>query len=330
MNWSIYWSISIRLIALFALLPLHSGCQKSDDDLVQGYVEGEYVYVAAPYGGTLREIQVQRGQSVEPGTELFALDSAPQQAAHDEAVRRLAQANATLDDLSKGSRPTEIESLKAQLEQARAALVRSEHSYARLERLKNQGAVSLDEFDMAQSTRNQDRARVSQLQADLKTSQLGAREDQIAAAQEAVKAQQAILAKADWDLLQMRKISLDAGLVFDTFFREGEWVAAGRPVVALLPPKNIKVRAFVPEARIGLVQVGDLVHVLVDGVEVWFEGKVSYISPQAEYTPPVIYSNQSRSKLVFMIEATFSPEIAQKLHPGQPVDVRLKESEHGD
>ncbi len=94
-------------------------------------------------------------------------------------------------------------------------------------------------------------------------------------------------------------------------------------MVVLLPPQNIKVRAFVPETRIATIHRGDRVEVFVDGVKEPFVGKVSYISPRAEYTPPVIYSQESRSKLVFMIESVFDPTIAKKLHPGQPVDAKF-------
>ena len=102
---------------------------------------------------------------------------------------------------------------------------------------------------------------------------------------------------------------------------QGEWVAAGRPVISLLPPANIKVRAFVPEARVSTIQRGAAIQLRVDGVGEPIQGKVSFISPQAEYTPPVIYSQESRGKLVFMIEGRFEPAVAAKLHPGQPVDV---------
>src|SRR5205807_997064 len=149
--------------------------------------------------------------------------------------------------------------------------------------------------------RDQDRHRVSQLDADLKTAQLGSRSDQIAAAGANVRALEGALAKADWDLSQKRQNAPQTGLVFDTLYWPGEWVAAGRPVIVLLPPHNIKVRAFVPEARVGAMHPGDRVRVAVDGVKESFEGKVSFISPQAEFTPPVIYSQDSRSKLVFMI-----------------------------
>jgi HlyD family secretion protein len=132
------------------------------------------------------------------------------------------------------------------------------------------------------------------------------------------------LTQAQWNFDQKKQAAPQAGLVYDTLFREGEWVAAGKPVVVLLPPPNIKVRAFVPETRVGSIHYGDPVQVRVDGVEKPFVGKVSYISPRAEYTPPVIYSRESREKLVFMVESVFDPEVSANLHPGQPVDVEFK------
>jgi HlyD family secretion protein len=317
------FSLWTFLLAAMALVICCAGCEKRDPNRFQGYIEGEFVYVAAPYAGELKSLAVRRGDQVKEGTELFALESAPQYAMRDEAQRRLAQLLATLEDLRKGRRPTEIESLEAQLAQAKAALVRSELEFDRMEKLVERNAVSREQFDTAKSVRDQDRARVAQLEADLRTARLGSREDQIRAAEELVEAQRAVLAKAEWDLSQMSQSATQAGLVFDTLYRPGEWVAAGRPVVMLLPPENIRARAFLPEKEIGRVQVGDRVEVRVDGVAEPFVGKVSYISPKAEYTPPVIYSRETRSKLVFMIEATFDREAGEKLHPGQPIDLYL-------
>jgi HlyD family secretion protein len=178
-------------------------------------------------------------------------------------------------------------------------------------------------LERAKATRDQDRHRVTQLDADLQTARLGAREDQVRAAEAAVRAQEATVARTEWDLNQRRQAAPQAGLVFDTLFRPGEWVPAGRPVVALLPPANVKVRAFVPEGRVGSIRVGGQARVTVDGVAEPFTGTVTFVSPKAEYTPPVIYSRESRDKLVFMVEIFFPPETGAKLHPGQPVDVEF-------
>jgi HlyD family secretion protein len=307
-----------------AVLCLLVNCSRPDRNHVQGYVEGEFIYVASPLPGTLQSLDVRRGGQVKAGDPLFALDNTPEQAARDEAERRLAQARASLEDLKKGKRPSEIASLEAQLKQAHAALALSEREFARQQNLfRIRDATTQQEFDRARAGRDQDRQRVAQLEADLKTAQLGSRADQIAAAEASVRALEAALTKADWDLSQKRQAAPQAGFIFDTLYREGEWVPAGRPVVVLLPPPNIKVRAFVSETQIGEIHPGDRVQVMVDGVGDPFIGTVSYISPQAEYTPPVIYSRESRDKLVFMIEAVFDPATSANLHPGQPVDVQL-------
>lgn len=115
-----------------------------------------------------------------------------------------------------------------------------------------------------------------------------------------------------------------AGLVYDTLYREGEWIAAGSPVVRLLPPQNIKVRFFVPEAVVGGLAPGRAVSLHCDGCAADVPAAISFISSESEYTPPVIYSNETRVKLVYMIEARPSPGDAPKLHPGQPLEVRLQ------
>lgn len=307
------------LVALCVL----AGCSSQDSNRAQGYVEGEFVYVASPLAGALESLYVQRGDQVMAGDRLFALDSSPEKALKDEAERRLAQARANLEDAKKGKRPSEIEAMEAQLGQARASLTFSEKEFERQQSLAQTGARAMQDLDRARSTRDQDRQRVAQLEADLETARLGSRSDQILAAEANVRALEASLSKAQWDLSQKRQNAPRAGIIFDTLFREGEWVAAGRPVVVLLPPENIKVRAFVPQTLVGTIHVGDRVAVNVDGVAKPFVGRVSFISPKAEYTPPVIYSQESRDKLVFMIEAVFDPKISMNLHPGQPVDVKF-------
>ncbi len=248
-----------RPLAAFALLALVvAGCQKAPDDFVQGYVEGEFVYVSSSLGGTLQQLFVRRGDEVKAGQPLFTLDQTMEEAARD---------------------------------QAQAALTMAEADFKRQEQLFRSGPVAAQDFDRARSTRDQDRDQLRQ---------------------------------KDWNLAQMKQDAPKAGLVFDTLFREGEWVAPGKPVVMLLPPANIKVWAFVPETEVGALRVGQEAGVTVDGVAAPFDGRISYISQRAEYTPPVIYSRESRSKLVFMIELHFDPAVAAKMHPGQPVDVRFR------
>ncbi len=292
-------------------------------DTVQGYIEGEFVYIAAPQAGRLETLFVQRGASVKAGEPLFALENVQEKTARDETKLRLAQIRAQVADAKKGKRPTEIEATTAQLNLARTALQFSEKELARQERLLTAKVVPLQEVDRLRSLRDQDRQRVAQLEAELGTAKLGARNDQIAATEASMQALEAALTRSEWDLGQKRQTAPAAGLVFDTLFRSGEWVTAGKPVVILLPPQNIKVRTFVPQPLLASIHQGSKVQVTVDGAPAPLSATVSFISPQAEYTPPVIYSRENRQKLVYMIELAFDPATAARLHPGQPVDVRF-------
>lgn len=300
---------------------LLTGCDEPASGRVQGYVEAEFVHVAPPVSRDLETLHVRRGDRVDAGDLLFTVTSTPEEAARQEARGRLAQARALLDDATKGLRPTEIATIEAQLKEARASLALAESEMARLSRLRSTGAATDEQLDRARSDYQQKSQLVARYAAQLETGMLGDRVDQIEAARAEVQSREAALVRAEWDLEQTRQTAPQAGLVFDTLYRVGEWVDAGRPVVSLLPPENIKVRAFVPEPRIAKVEVGEEVRVLVDGLAQPLTATVSFVSPRAEYTPPVIYSRESRSKLVFLIELRFDPEIAATLHPGQPVDV---------
>jgi len=299
------------------------GCDRAKPGEFQGYIEGEYVYIAPPVGGALTNLAVARGDQVKAGQLLFSLERESEAAAVREAEHNVSQAQAQLDDLNKGKRPSEIDSLTAQLEQARANLVLAESDLLRQQRLMGKDVISEQELDQARAQRDADQAQVNQLTADLATGRLGGREDAVAAAQAYVAAQTAALTKAQWTYDQKQQFAPAAGPVQDTLYRQGEYVTAGSPVVVLLPPDHLKVRFFVPETWVARVRVGAAAQVSFDGGKQSLTTTISYISTSAEYTPPVIYNRENRASLVYMIEARFAPSDAADMRPGQPVDVQL-------
>jgi len=312
-----------RLPILLAAAALLAACGAKEPPSLQGYVEGEYVRVAAPFAGTLVSLDAQRGTQVEPGAALFALEAESEDTARREAQERARKAAAMVEDLRKGKRPTEIESSRAQLAQAEVAARLSEREWQRQLDLVSKGFVSQSRADEAKAARDNDRNKVVQVQNELATVQSGARPDEIRAAEAEAAAAREALAQADWRLRQKTVTATVAGMVSDTLFTKGEFVPAGSPVVSLLPAANVKVRFFVPEAKLGAVKVGQKVSLACDGCAGAIEATISFIASQAEYTPPVIYSKDNRAKMVFLVEARPAPQEAVKLHPGQPVDVKL-------
>ncbi len=307
---------------ILALLAV-TGCQRRDPDVLQGYIEGEYVRVAAPVGGTLVRCAVTRGSLVKSGDLLFVLESAAEQAALDEAGRRVNQAEARLENLRKGRRPSEIATLEARVEQARANLGLLENELSRREKLIRDHVIAATELDQARSQRDANRAFLEAATSELATARLGARDDEIHAAEADLAGAQAARERNRWNLDQKTQKAPADAVVHDSLFHAGEFVAAGQPVVSLLPPSNLKIRFFAPQPRLDALRPGTIVEAHVDGVPQPIPATVSYIATQPEFTPPVIYSRDQRSRLVYLVEASVPQEAATRLHPGQPVDVRI-------
>jgi HlyD family secretion protein len=308
-----------RLLLAVALL---AGCNDEPNNAWQGYIEGEYVLLASPYAGQLEKLHVRRGDRTEAGKPVFALEQASERAARLEAEERLKAAQARLGNLKVPKRPPEIEALRAQVNQARAARELAALQLEQAERLFKDNFVAQTRLDEARATHEREIARVREAEAQLKTAlQPLGRDAERDAAESEVDAAKASLAQAAWRLDQKSVAAPVTGLVHDTFFVEGEWVPAGRPVVALLPPDNVKVRFYVPETALASMQLQKALEIRCDGCPAPIEARVSYVSNQAEYTPPVLFSKESRAKLMFLVEARVQ---GASLRPGQPVDVRPK------
>jgi HlyD family secretion protein len=322
-----FFIISLKLLPLLTICVLFavSGCEKKGAGIYQGYAEGEFVLVAAPTAGRLEKRWVQRGQYVAASAPLFALEQENEKSAKREAEARLHTAEANLANITVGRRPSEIDAVLASVAQAEAARRLSLEQLERYEKLFASGYVSREQLDEIRTSHTTNTARVAEAKAQLRTAQqsLG-RDKEIESARAGVEAARAALAQSSWRLEQRAVQAPAASLVHDTFYSEGEWVQAGSPVVVLLPPGNIKLRFFVPETVLGSVKIGQPVSAACNSCGKAISAKVSYISQQPEYTPPVIYSREQRAKLVFLVEALPDASDAARLHPGQPMDVELK------
>jgi HlyD family secretion protein len=295
---------------------------------MQGYVEGTYVYVSAENAGRLVERPATAGTAIAEGAVLFKLDDADQAQAVSGAEARLAEAEAQLANLRSGKRPEELSVLVAELEAARTTLNAANDDYNRKLILLDKGVVAQSLVDAAKTARDSAMAAVEAAERQLEVARLPARPEEIQAAERNVAAQQAALAQAKIALGRRTMRAPASGLVEETFYEPGELVAAGQPVVSLLPDANKKIRFFLPEAQLARVKIGDRIRVDCDNCGGGLTGVVDFIASEAEYTPPVIYSKDNREKLVFRIEAR-PVGAAAALKAGQPVDVRLMGAEAG-
>ena len=318
---------AVLLIAAFAAAgfywraPLLSALGLGDEDgRYLGYVEGETSLIAPPVAGRLVERPVDRGDEVRRGDRLFVIDPVMAKAEVARAEAALAEAEARYENLLKGKRQEEQDVVRAQRRENEAALAQAEVEFKRQTELLAKGVGTRKDYEQAESMTRQLRSRAASLAAQEKVGELAARPDEIAAAKAQVDQDQANLAQARKRLDDLMPVAPEDGLIENTFFNVGEWVPAGTPVVSLLPAFRIKLRFFVPQEEVAHAKPGDPISFTCDGCPADLKASIIYVSPRAEFTPPVIYSQSARSKLVFLIEAR--PEASQaKLSPGLPITV---------
>jgi HlyD family secretion protein len=291
-----------------------------ENDRYLGYVEGETSLIAPPVAGRLVQRPVDRGVEVKKGDRLFVIDPVLAQAEVARAAGALAESKSRYENLLTGKRPEEQDVVRGQKREAEASLALAEIELQRQTQLLEKGITTRQNYDQANSQVRQLRSRVASLSAQEKVGDLAARPDEIAAAKATVDQNQANLDQARKRLDDLMPAAPEDGLIENTFFNTGEWVPAGTPVVSLLPAFRVKLRFFVPEEDVARMQMGQMVSFTCDSCPPDLKARIIYISPRSEFTPPVIYSQSARTKLVFLIEAR--PEPTQtRLSPGLPVTV---------
>lgn len=290
--------------------------------LAVGYVEGDYVLLAPTEVAQVETIAVKRGDRVAPGTPVVTLENADAKIAIAQAEAALAQAQAQLADLQVGKRPEEIAVLKAQVDMAKAQAADAKRRYIRASDLFKRGTGTQADYDTASATLETANAQVGQAEANLAVGGLPARPETIKAADNQVRQAQSALEQAQWRLSKRVLTAPSPGRVNDVIRYPGDTAGPTAPVISILPDGAVKLSVYVPESAFSSVDVGTLLNVHCDGCGAGVKARVSYVSPDPEFTPPVIYSLETRQKLVYLVEARPEGD-ASALQPGQIVDVDL-------
>lgn len=277
----------IRLLILLCIsqLMLISCSSKEDEITVMGYIEGKYTYISANAAGNLNSLYVEKGQTIQTGQKLFDLDQQPEAYDLIIAENRVQQAIENKNILERDNSQD-----KRLFEQKRT--------------LFRKKVTSKDELISSQT--------------DYDRSLAGIKSEK-----ENIEALQAGVDKLKWVISQKSVSSPVKGIVVDIYYSVGELVTAGIPVISLINSKEQKIIFYVPETVLSKIKINQNIEVLCDSCTNAIKGKIVYISPAAEYTPPVIYSESQRGKLVYRIEGQNLEDAPLYINPGQPVTVKI-------
>ncbi|BCE03158.1 HlyD family secretion protein [Marinicellulosiphila megalodicopiae] len=314
--------VHLILVTLFAcVIVLLQGCQSNEKDSVLiGYIEADYRYVNSQQAGLIVKQNVKAGDVVSEGDVVFELDKTLINLQIKEVQARINQAQALVKDSQQGLRDDEIDSLKAQLNESQTIVDLKQKELTRTQNLLKQGLISKSIGDVASSEFETAQARVNTIQAKIRAANLPARDGvtQSALANQSAIEQQ--LAQLNWQLSQRDIVAHFSGKIFDVYYEKGEHIFARQPLIAIVPNNELSVKFFVEEPLLSQMKLGKKVFVHADGIAKPIEASISYIATKAQFTPPVIYSKDSREKMVFKLEAIISsPDMSLPL--GLPVDV---------
>lgn len=273
----------MKRFLILSMALLAAACGERASDAMQGYGEADYLYLSSQDAGIVGEVFVREGEHVEAGARVFRLD--PQRLSYGAQSAEAQRAAAT-----------------AAVRTAQAEAVLAERNFSRGAQLAERGFYPRAQLDADRAARDAANARLAQ-----------ARRTAAAVGAETELAQERVQ--------DLAGAAPAAGTIEQIYHRAGEVVAAGQPIVALLPPENMKVRFFAPEASLSRMVVGDRVSVSCDGCAQPLTATISFIAREPQFTPPVIYSLDQREKLVFLVEARL--DAPGPVRPGMPVDVRL-------
>ncbi|MEI6056838.1 MAG: HlyD family efflux transporter periplasmic adaptor subunit [Lentisphaerota bacterium] len=317
-----------KLLLYFSFLLLiltFTSCEKAkNDNLSTGYIDADYVYISAPSSDKIKDLYVKKGSLIKAGDKLFELESYKATA--------FLGANENLDmalqnyiaDMKKGARPEDIKQWQCGAYAIKEMIILTKLLTEMYSFLSVKNAAADQYFWYARQLQYSFIAFSKVIEAHIDYMKLPERPDKIAAFEMADNAIKSMIPYNKYQLQETTQLSPCNALVFDIFYRKGELVQAGKPVIMLLPDDNLKVVFYVNASNIKKIKLGENVKVYFsEESKEFIPAQINYISPNVQYTDPLIYSLKHNDKLIYMVEAKFAPEDKLSLHPGEVVSVEF-------
>lgn len=304
---------------------IHSYRIQRDDGamLLSGNVEVTETNVGFKIPGRVVERLVDEGSRVKPGDVIARLDDGEMRTIVAQNRAAVKEASARLDELRAGSRQQEIEQARAQVNVQEAELQKVKKDFDRAEILYKNGAIPASQFDTARSAYDARAALRANAAEALSLTKEGPRKEDIKMAGHKVEQARAALATSEERLKDTVIYAPSGGVVLRKNVEPGETVAQGTPIVTIGDLENPWIKVYVKEDKLALVKLGQKAKITVDTYkDKSYEGVVTYISSEAEFTPKTVQTTEERVKLVFGVKVKVKNEKGE-LKPSMPADVRI-------
>ncbi len=313
-------------IFLLALAGLVAGCNwngnKADGS---GTIECTQVQVAPQVSGRVLRLPPQEGDALKKGDLVAEIDPTDYALKRDEARASLAQAQAQLDLMLAGAREEDVRRARSQVDEARAAAAAARADLQRTKEVYAQQTVTAKQMDDAQAAADRTAAALAAAEQALVKLEAGNRKEEIRLAQAQADLAKVRLAEAEKAVEYCTVTAPMNGVVTTRSREEGEMVAVGTPLVTVSRLDEVWLSIYVPETRLARVKLGQPAQVRIDGQAQRYEGVVTFVSPDAEFTPKNVQTPDERAKLVFRVKITLkNPQGVFK--PGMPADGFLETS----
>ena len=318
--------VACIVAVILSIVILSGGLWKQEDQGVislSGNVEVTESDAGFKIAGRVVELLTDEGLSIQKGDKIAMIDSAELESLVMQNRAALGEASARFEELKSGSRPQEIAQASANLKAAEAELVKARKDFERADRLFKNDAISASQYDAAKSAYDSRAEQAKAAAEQLSMVREGARKEVISAAQDRVKQAQASLRVSQERLGYTALTAPVSGVILKKNVELGEVVQPGTPIFTIGEIDDPWVKVYIKEDRLALVKLGQRATVSVDSYPgKKYEGHVSYISSQAEFTPKTVQTQEERVKLVFAVKVKVR-NVNGELKPGMPADVKI-------
>ena len=295
--------------------------------VASGTVEATEAQLGFQSAGRIEQLGPREGEAIDAGAELGRLDRNEMLARREQAVAQTAAAKALLRELQSGFRGEEVAQGRAALATAADRLADARRDLDRSKRLFDGGAIGAESVDKARLAFDVAGSQHEQAQQQLRILRTGTRREKIDVQRAQVAQAEAAVKPIDATLVNMVLQAPFAGIVTVRHREPGETIPAGAPVFTLMNPHDRWVRVYVPENRIGRVQLGAKAAITSDSfASKTYDGEVVFIASEAQFTPKTVQTTEERVKLVYAVKVRIVGDPTLELKPGMPADVRLDDA----